>query len=151
MAGAQKLSGGSGAPGWTLEAAGLDPRKFRKTYAAIVENTWGRAGDPYPMMIWPSNYGKYACATMFTLFFGGNTYAGAPPTPRTVPCRQALARHCPRARAHRRRFAPNARAPGSSESLQDYLQGHYLRAMQHLAAAIRREVDVVGAWIRRAL
>ena len=27
------------------------------------------------MMIWPSNYYKLACATMFTLFFGGKTFA----------------------------------------------------------------------------
>jgi hypothetical protein len=26
-------------------------------------------------MIWPTNYNRYAAATMFTLFFGGNTYA----------------------------------------------------------------------------
>jgi len=70
-----QLSGGSGAPGWTLELAGLDPRKFRATQAAIVHNTWGDGTEPFPKMVWPTNYGKYACATMFTLFFGGNTYA----------------------------------------------------------------------------
>jgi hypothetical protein len=26
-------------------------------------------------MIWPTNYMKLACATMFTLFFGGRVYA----------------------------------------------------------------------------
>lgn len=26
-------------------------------------------------MLWPTNYTKLAAATMFTLFFGGNTFA----------------------------------------------------------------------------
>lgn len=29
----------------------------------------------YPSMIWPTNYTRYACTTMFTLFFGGTAYA----------------------------------------------------------------------------
>ena len=68
-----QLSGGSGAPGWTLEAAGLNPANFHASHAAILQNTWGDGRTAYPKMIWPTNYGKYACATMFTLFFGGNT------------------------------------------------------------------------------
>jgi hypothetical protein len=31
--------------------------------------------ETYPSMIWPTNYTRYACATMFTLFFGGKLYA----------------------------------------------------------------------------
>ncbi len=67
-----RLSGGDGAPGWTLEAAGLNPRTFAETGAAIVHATYG---DPFPRMVWPSNYTKLAAATMFTLFFGGNDFA----------------------------------------------------------------------------
>ncbi|KAJ3106657.1 hypothetical protein HDU97_005809 [Phlyctochytrium planicorne] len=69
-----RFSGGSGAPGWTLRAAGLDATKFKATEAAIVHNTYERK-DNYPKMIWPTNYAKLACATMFTLFFGGETFA----------------------------------------------------------------------------
>jgi hypothetical protein len=29
----------------------------------------------YPSMIWPTNYTRFACTTMFTLFFGGLNYA----------------------------------------------------------------------------
>jgi hypothetical protein len=65
-------SGGDGAPGWTYEAVGLDVQKFSETGAAIVHNTHG---DPFPRMIWPTNYTKLAAATMFTLFFGGNDFA----------------------------------------------------------------------------
>ncbi|KAI8854346.1 glycoside hydrolase superfamily, partial [Chytridium lagenaria] len=69
-----RFSGGSGAPGWTLRVAGLDATKFKETASAIVHNTYD---DPenYPKMIWPTNYAKLACATMFTLFFGGKTFA----------------------------------------------------------------------------
>jgi len=67
-----RFTGGDGAPGWTLEAAGLDMTAFQDTGAAIVHNTHG---DPFPRMIWPTNYAKLAAATMFTLFFAGNTFA----------------------------------------------------------------------------
>jgi len=67
-----RLSGGDGAPGWTFEAIGMDVTRFAETGAAIVHATHG---DPFPRMIWPTNYGKLAAATMFTLFFGGNDFA----------------------------------------------------------------------------
>lgn len=67
-----RLSGGDGAPGWTFEAAGLDVTRFAETGAAIVHAVHG---DPFPRMIWPTNYTKLAAATMFTLFFGGNDFA----------------------------------------------------------------------------
>ncbi|KAJ3207218.1 hypothetical protein HDU67_007604 [Dinochytrium kinnereticum] len=69
-----RFSGGSGAPGWTLRMAGLDAEKFKETAAAIVHNTYDDR-ENYPKMIWPTNYAKLACATMFTLFFGGRTFA----------------------------------------------------------------------------
>lgn len=69
-----RFTGGDGAPGWTLEAVGLDMTGFQATGAAIVHNTHG---DPFPRMIWPTNYNKLAAATMFTLFFGGERYAPA--------------------------------------------------------------------------
>ena len=69
-----RFSGGDGAPGWTLEAAGLNMMKFKSTAAAIVHQTHG---DPFPRMIWPTNSSKLAAATMFTLFFGGNDFAPA--------------------------------------------------------------------------
>jgi hypothetical protein len=67
-----RMSGGDGAPGWTFEVVGMDVARFSEAGAAIVHAIHG---DPFPRMIWPSNYGKLAAATLFTLFFGGNDFA----------------------------------------------------------------------------
>lgn len=67
-----RFTGGDGAPGWTLEAVGLEMANFSESGAAIVHATYG---DPFPRMIWPTNGSKLAAATMFTLFFGGNDFA----------------------------------------------------------------------------
>ena len=84
-----RMSGGDGAPGWTFEAAGLDVTRLSESGAAIVHAVHG---DPFPRMIWPTNYAKLACATMFTLFFGGTDFA-----PRTTvegePVQEFLQRH----------------------------------------------------------
>ncbi|KAG0297236.1 hypothetical protein BGZ98_000663 [Dissophora globulifera] len=69
-----RFSGGSGAPGWTFEAAGLDITKFKVTGAAYVHNTNQYPGDS-PPMVWPTNYTKLAASTMFTLFWAGDTFA----------------------------------------------------------------------------
>lgn len=70
-----RFTGGSGAPIWTLYAAGFDPRKFYPTQAAILHNYYPRDPDVYPKMLWPSNYNKLAAGTMFTLFFAGKIFA----------------------------------------------------------------------------
>lgn len=67
-----RFSGGDGAPGWTLEAAGLDMTRFAETGAAVVPAIHD---GPLPRMIWPTNGSKLAAATMFTLFFGGDDFA----------------------------------------------------------------------------
>ncbi len=67
-----RWTGGDGAPGWTMEAIGIDPLKCHATGAAVVHNQHDGA---YPTMIWPTNYTRFGAATMFTLFFGGNLFA----------------------------------------------------------------------------
>jgi hypothetical protein len=67
-----RFSGGDGAPGWTLEAAGFDLDHLDAAGAAFTHQ---HRGDPLPSMIWVTNGGKLAAATMFTLFFGGNDFA----------------------------------------------------------------------------
>lgn len=84
-----RFTGGDGAPGWTLEAAGLDMHHFMDTGAALVHALYG---DPFPRMIWPTNATKLACATMFTLFFGGHDFAPQA-TVEGEPIGQYLQRH----------------------------------------------------------
>ena len=67
-----RFTGGDGAPGWTLEAAGFDISKLHSTGATFTHQ---ECGDPYPRMLWPTNNNKLAAATMFTLFFAGNDFA----------------------------------------------------------------------------
>jgi len=67
-----RFSGGDGAPGWTFEAVGMDITRFKEAGAAITHQ---EHGDPFPRMVWPTNYGKLANLTMWTLFFGGNDFA----------------------------------------------------------------------------
>ncbi|KAF4318747.1 hypothetical protein BBO99_00007020 [Phytophthora kernoviae] len=70
-----RWTGGDGAPMWTLECIGLDPRNFEDTKAALCIETCGLEMNKFPKMIWPTNYFKLACATMFTLFWGGSRCA----------------------------------------------------------------------------
>lgn len=67
-----RWTGGDGAPYWTLEAAGFEPRRFHASGAAILHQ---ELGDEYPRMIWSAGNNRLAAATMFTLFFGGNAFA----------------------------------------------------------------------------
>ncbi|KAF2018352.1 glycoside hydrolase family 5 protein [Aaosphaeria arxii CBS 175.79] len=69
-----RFSGGSGAPLWTLYACGLNPRFFDVTQAALVQNVVPEP-DKYPKMIWATNYTRFACQVIFTLFFAGRDFA----------------------------------------------------------------------------
>lgn len=69
-----RWTGGDGAPAWTLEALGMDITRLYDTGAAITHQLHG---DPFPRMIWPSNYARLGAGTMFTLFFAGNDFAPA--------------------------------------------------------------------------
>jgi len=101
-----RFTGGDGAPGWTLELAGMDLANLQETGAAIVHALYG---DPFPRMIWPTNAHKLAAATMFALFFAGNDLA-----PNTLmhgePAQEFLQRHyiaSIRRLAHALRDLPN--------------------------------------------
>lgn len=104
-----RFTGGDGAPGWTLEAVGLELTRLAATGAALIH---ALHGDPFPWLIWPTNDGKLAAATMFTLFFGGHD------------------------------FAPQMRIDG--EPVQEYLQRHYIAALQQVARRLRGLPAVVG-------
>lgn len=104
-----RFTGGDGAPGWTLEAVGFDLTRLHATGAAFLHQ---EHGDPYPRMVWSTNYNKLAAATMFTLFFAGNN------------------------------FAPQLKIDGVP--VQEYLQSHYIRAIQQVAWRLRELPNVVG-------
>ena len=73
-----RATGGSGAPAWTLELAGLDLAQLEPSGAAFTHRGFvGDKGDPlsFPRMTWPQNYQRFAALHMFTLFFGGKTFA----------------------------------------------------------------------------
>eukprot|EP01012_Entosiphon_sulcatum_P051573 TRINITY_DN70829_c0_g1_i1.p1 TRINITY_DN70829_c0_g1~~TRINITY_DN70829_c0_g1_i1.p1 ORF type:complete len:651 (-),score=98.74 TRINITY_DN70829_c0_g1_i1:6-1958(-) len=110
-----RLCGGDGAPGWTFDILGMDPTRFAPTGAAIVHQVHGH---PFPVMVWPTNYAKFACATLFTLFFGGDDFA-----PKcTIP----------------------DPATGAEEPVQSFLQRHYIAAMTEVAKRIGRMPHVLG-------
>jgi len=67
-----RFSGGDGAPAWTFEAAGMDVARFHETGAALLHQA---QPDDFPHMLWANNYYRFAAFTMFTLFFGGRTFA----------------------------------------------------------------------------
>jgi hypothetical protein len=68
-----RYTGGSGAPLWTLEKIGLKVCNFEKCLAAISH----KKKERYPLghLFWATNADRYAAKTMYTLFFGGNTFA----------------------------------------------------------------------------
>ncbi len=67
-----RATGGDGAPIWLFEKIGLDYQKFGQSGAArIMQYHY----PEYNQMEWAFNYQRFATATMFTLFFGGNTFA----------------------------------------------------------------------------
>ncbi|KAF6810670.1 glycoside hydrolase family 5 protein [Colletotrichum sojae] len=78
-----RFSGGSGAPGWTFEVAGLDVEAFTETGAAYVhgQDELRRASapvdekEPSGPFVWPSGYQKLAASTMATLFWAGDALA----------------------------------------------------------------------------
>ena len=78
-----RWTGGDGAPAWTMEKLGMNLNNCditgsaitRQRYSLYHKNKKYPNGIPYPKMIWPSNYNRYAAATMFSLFFAGKTFA----------------------------------------------------------------------------
>ncbi|EGW31159.1 uncharacterized protein SPAPADRAFT_73009 [Spathaspora passalidarum NRRL Y-27907] len=105
-----RFSGGSGAPMWTLYAAGLQPKRFTATEAAIFHNEsrFRDSTDTYHKMLWTSNYNRLASLVMFTMFFAGKDYF------------------------------PNLII--NDLNIQDYLQQHYLNAVQHVWSAVAKKL-----------
>lgn len=112
-----RMTGGDGAPGWTLEAAGLDFTRFHASGAAhVMQNSYdhrmGGRQASYPMMSWGGNFRRPANGIVWTFFFAGND------------------------------FAPEHRVDGVN--IQEYLQGHYLGSMAAVAERVAGFDNVIG-------
>lgn len=72
-----RMCGGDGAPGWTFEAVGIDFTKFDETGAATLMQHRYDPNDPkaFGPLSWSQNRVAFASCTMWTLFFGGETFA----------------------------------------------------------------------------
>lgn len=116
-----RFTGGSGAPGWTFEAAGLDLQAFADTGAAYVHGqdelrrarSPGNDKEPSGPFVWPSGYQKLAASTMATLFWAGDTFA-------------------PRLRCGRTPLYGSKGAP-EDVSIQTFLQDAFIEAFGRLA------------------
>lgn len=120
-----RFSGGSGAPGWTFEAVGLDIEAFTDTGAAYVhsQDEKMRAGrpvnerEPSGPFVWPSGYQKLAASTMATLFWAGEALA-----PKLTV----------------------RRSDGQDVSIQAFLQDAYIEAFGALADALSGLEGCIG-------
>lgn len=112
-----RMTGGDGAPGWTLDAVGLDFSRFDRAGAAHVMQ-WkydyrkGGRQDAYPQMSWGSNGRLAANGIMWNLFFAG------------------------------RLLTPDFLIDG--RNVQDYLQGAYLGALLQVARRVSHLPNVLG-------
>ncbi len=114
-----RMSGGSGAPGWTFEKLGIDFRRFDAAAAAHVmqyrydySNPERRQESRYPAMSWPVNYRMAANGIMWTAFFAGAT------------------------------LTPQWQVDG--ENVQHYLQRHYFGAVAAIAKRVASLPNVIG-------
>lgn len=126
-----RFSGGSGAPGWTFEAAGLDIEAFTDTGAAYVHNQDEkmRAGrpvnerEPSGPFVWPSGYQKLAASTMATLFWAGDALA-------------------PKLKCRRRQH--DGKKGQEDVSIQTFLQDAYIEAFGKLADELSELEGCIG-------
>lgn len=114
-----RMTGGDGAPGWTLEKVGMDLSKISSCDSALVmqskydySNPCKRQEKNYPTMSWSQNYRYPANAIMWTLFFAG------------------------------RDFAPKFSIEG--QNVQDYLQSHYINCIREVANRVKDFDHVLG-------
>ncbi|GAB5362339.1 hypothetical protein AAMO2058_000788300 [Amorphochlora amoebiformis] len=70
-----RFTGGCGAPAWTLDLVGFDISALSTVGAAVTMQEYNPSSAHFPLMLWPTNNFKHACATMFTLFWSGNDFA----------------------------------------------------------------------------
>jgi hypothetical protein len=114
-----RMTGGDGAPGWTLEKVGIDISKISSSDSSLVMQRKYDYSKPnirqeenYPTMCWAQNYRYPANAIMWTLFFAGKIFAS--------------------------KFFIHG------QNVQDYLQSHYLNSMKQIAEKVQHIDEVIG-------
>ncbi|KAG9124154.1 hypothetical protein FRC07_012642 [Ceratobasidium sp. 392] len=112
-----RYSGGSGAPAWTLEAAGFDLVAIGGECGAAYLGGVKGSGVEVDRGRWPTGYQKLAASTMATLFWAGNTYA-------------------PKLRL--------SSTSGQDVNIQEYLQDCFLNAFEELVRAVGDLEGVAG-------
>jgi hypothetical protein len=144
-----RFSGGSGAPAWTFEKAGLDIEAFKATGAAYVDvlhpkvfpssveandkehkeqakkplpKAKKQKPEPVGAFVWPSGYQKLAAATMATLFWSGEIFAWKLKLPP---------------------FKSDS-ADSSPINIQEYLQSSYIECFGRLADRVGHLEAVMG-------
>jgi hypothetical protein len=150
-----RWTGGSGAPLWTLELVGLDIENFATCEAAITHRSFGRghstternssrsssnsnSGPPIlPKMIWPTNTFKLACATMFTLFWGGEQFAPQFMVDNDTDVDDA-------GDDDNKDDDKTNKTKSTKINIQKYLQTHYINAMAELLKHLSGLDNIVG-------
>lgn len=115
-----RYCGGSGAPGWTFEAAGLNMEAFHDTGAAYIHGqdlarrsqAPPNEREPSGPFVWPSGNQKLAASTMVTLFWAGEALAP------NLTCLRA---------------SMNGEGPDEKVSVQQFLQDACIEAFGRLA------------------
>lgn len=142
-----RWTGGSGAPLWTLELVGFDSNNFATCEAAITHRTFGQGHSTIernsstpilPKMIWPTNTFKLACATMFTLFWGGEKFA-----PQFMVENDAAAAAAAGDEKDEDDNKTN-KTKTTKINIQKYLQTHYMNAMAKLLTHLADLDNIVG-------
>ncbi|MCP4761365.1 MAG: glycoside hydrolase family 5 protein [archaeon] len=116
-----RVSGGDGAPLWLFDKIGLDYTKFDGADAAVnSQYLWDSdpEKDLYSQTSWGENSKLFPSQTMWTLFWAGND------------------------------FAPNLKiedeSTGKLINIENYLQGHFISAIEKIAEKIKDLPNVIG-------
>jgi len=137
-----RFSGGDGAPWWTLDVVGFqtDSDVIHRTGGAFLHHAFAEQcsqnsdnKDLMPQMIWPSNYGRLVTATMFTLFFAGDTFAPG-----------IMVEEKGQQKKKKTVNDINDTENVEEESIQCFLQRHYLAYLDVVARTLKDKVNVLG-------
>lgn len=153
-----RFTGGDGAPWWTLDAVGFntDSPVLHETGCAFVDafsnievdtnnNTSGQQKKKLatPPMMWPTNLGRLATATMFTLFFAGDVFA---PSAKITDKQIQILRQESKGKQqkHPTHDDEEEEQKNSSISIQQFLQNNYFQFLDVVAKTLKDKPNVLG-------